>query len=556
MPELSPDYLNIDFATLKTRIQTQLAANDTFADYDYEGSNIAVLIELVAYLGDLTTFFANKIAKNIYIDTADIYENVHRLATLVGYDPKGYRSAQTTLSVTVSGGVTQGDVLTINAWHKIACTSDTVDPDGNIINFSTVTDQTISAGSLPYTFEVHARQGDVTTLGPYTGDDIVDNDLILPTGEYGYDDDLDDVNVTVELQVDGTSWTRVADFYDEISGLTSVNEVFKFEYDKYKRHKIKFSSSRTVPTRDNTIYVIVLASQGPDGSVGANTITTPDASFIFNVNTGLYLDNDNVTVINALATTSSSEPETVDEIKSSAKGALHAQYRNVTSTDYISSLESRSDVDVAQAWGEKEVAPSGDYTEYNKVHLSVIPNVWGTGTINTSASPAGYVVPTAYSSSYQTTLEEYLEPRKMLTVYEEWEVPTLVYFDFDIGIRTQRLYSYADVYTDVYNKLVWYFDNSLREFNETLNFMDIHEFILDTTQQSSTDTFSNVAGIRNLNIRDIDCLTHTIQAYGASTYPRYEESAWTGDNTLRPIELGYDQFPAVNIDTCTFTEEN
>jgi hypothetical protein len=556
MAELSPDYLNIDFATLKTRIQTQLAVNDTFADYDYEGSNIAVLIELVAYLGDLTTFFANKIAKNIYIDTADIYENVHRLATLIGYDPKGYRAAQTDVTVTVSGGVSEGDTLTIAAWTKIA--SDQTDSDGNTINFYTVTDQTISAGSLPHSFDVHVRQGDVITLGPYDGDDIVDNELILPTGNYAYDDDLDDANVPIEVQVDGEIWTRVSDFYDEISGLTTINEVYKFEYDKYTRHKVKFSSSRTVPTRDNTIYVTVLETLGTNGSVGAGTITVPETNFIFNVDSGVYLDNDvdEVVVTNAAATTSSSEPETVDNIRDSAKGALHAQYRNVTAQDYRTSLESRSDVDVAQAWGEKEVAPSGDYSEYNKVHLTVIPNVWGTGTINTSASPEGYVVPISYAASYQTTLEDYLEPRKMLTVYEEWELPRLVYFDFDIGIRVKRLYAYADVYTDVYNKLIYYFDNSLRDFNETINFMDIHEFILDTTQQSSTDTFSNVAGIRNLNIRDIDCLNYTVQAYGSTTYPRYEEAAWTGDNTLRPIELGYDQFPAVNISTCTFTEEN
>jgi len=99
---LTPEYLDIDYNTLVSTIKEELADSAVFRDYNYEGSNIAVLIELVSYIGELNTYFLNKIAKNVYMETVDIYENANRLAKLEGYEPKGYVSSRTTLNLTVS----------------------------------------------------------------------------------------------------------------------------------------------------------------------------------------------------------------------------------------------------------------------------------------------------------------------------------------------------------------------------------------------------------------------------------------------------------------------
>jgi len=555
MATLRPDYLNVDFTTLVSRMRAQLANSDVFADYDYEGSNIAILIELMAYLGELSTFFINKIAKNVYIDTADIYENVHRLATLMGYDPKGYLAAQTDLSVTVSAGLIEGDVLSIPAWHQI--TSSAEDSEGTSIKFCTTQSWSISAGALPYTFSLPVRQGEVNSLGTYTGDDFVDNELILPQEDYGYDDFLLDENVSIQVTVNDEIWTRVSDFYDELSGLQDNDEVYKFEYDKYQRYKLVFSTSRTVPDGDDEIEIIVIKTLGVDGEVAASTITIPDANMIYNTATADYLETADITVTNSTATFGSSSPEIVADIKDNARGALHSQFRTVTAYDYRTYLESRSDILAATAWGEKEVAPSGDYSEYNKVHLSVIPYQWSTATIDTSASSivSDGVVPIAYSSSWTSLLGEYIEPRKMLSAYESWELPTLIYFDFEIGLRVNRTFNFATVMADVQNKLVWYFNKVNRDFNEEIDFRDIYEFIMDPEEVSADDNFDNISGVRNLIFRDIDVLNATVQAYGSATYPRYAEATISGDNVLRTIELGHDQFPALSVVTTRITQE-
>lgn len=554
---LKPEYVSLDFNTIISNIKTELSKSDTFRDYDYEGSNITILIELMAYIGELNTYFLNKIAKNVYIDTADQYENVHRLATLIGYDPKGYISAQTTLSITVFADTCDsGDRLTIGGWHQIS--TDETDEDGNIIKYATTASHVELIpldATFPYTFTVPVRQGVVITYD-YTGRDIINNEIILPINlNYAYDNVLEDEYESILLTVDDEPWSRVLDFYDEISGLYDETNVYKFEYDKYQRYKIVFNTSRGLPTENQEIQIKLLETLAEDGSVGIGKIITPDDDFIYNNMKDRYLSTSEFSVTNLSETTSSAERENILTIKSNAKSALHAQFRNVTASDYISYLESRSDVNVANVWGEKEIAPSGDISEYNKVHICVIPNEWGSGTIETVTTSAGYNVPTVYSSIYESNLKDYLEPRKMLTTYEKFEIPDLVYFVFDIGIRINRTYSFADIVKDVRNKLEYYFTNGEREFNETLSFLNIEEFLLDSTNVSDDDNFENIAGIRNLVIRDIDIVTHTIYDYDSSLYPRYIGDVYTGDNNLREIKLGYNQYPVILIDNCTFTQE-
>jgi len=563
MPTLVPEYLQIDFNTLVSRLKEQIKDSDIFRDTDYEGANVTLIAELMAYIGELQTFYTNKVAKNMYMETADIYENVHRLATLIGYDPKGHRGARGTCSITVSAGVGVGDILNIDAWKQIESTQD--DPDtGEAIQYATTESYTLTATEVPYKFDIFVRQGNVINLS-YTGDDIVSNELLLPLGDYGYDDSLIDEYNTLEVRVDGVLWTRVSDFFDLISGLQETRTVYKFEYDKYQRYKVVFSSLRQVPEDYQTIEITCLQSLGENSGVGPYTITNPQDEFIYNTNTSLYLDNSTITCTNSAATIGAANPEPIDSIKDNAQGQLHAQFRNVTAIDYITNLNQRSDIITSNVWGEQEVAPSGDTSEYNKVHIVVYPNPWGSASIETSAASgangAEYIVPYNFTDAFRTDLTEYLEARKILTVYEQYELPVLIYFRYDIGIRIQRTYSYAAVRDDVRRKLIYYFDPTLRSFNEQVNFRDLENFILDRsivsegTLFSEADTFPNVAGVKNLIFRDIDVQNSVVYEPNPSMFPRYIHTPYVGDNKLRTIELGVDQFPAIDIINTRFSQE-
>jgi len=568
MANLVPEYLDMDFATFISSIKTQMGTNAIFADYDYEGSNIAVLIELCAYLGDLHTFMLNKIAKNVYMDTADIYENVHRLAKLIGYNPKGHRSARTTLTITLNDppsasgtAVTAGDTYFVDAW-KALDSSEAY--DGDTISFSTTTQTTSaapSASAYPMTIDVPMRQGTVTTLS-YVGSDIIDNLLLLPLEDYGYDNDIDDTLPTIDLRVNGSKWYRVNDIYDEISSVASLDNVYMFRYNKYKQYIIEFSDIRSVPEDSDEIDIIMIESIGVNGSVGSGTIATSTLGFLqviplTGTKYSVPIADYSITNTTSLG---ANDPEDIDEIKENATSFLHTQYRNVTKIDYISNLESRSDITVANVWGEQEIAPSGNTEEYNKVYISLIPYEWSSSTINTSAGTGDYdglQVPTAYADAWETTLELYLEPYKMLCTFEEFTVPTLIYFSFDIGLRVKSTYTYADVMEDTRSKLIYYFDKTKREFGETIKFTDIENYLVDDSEVSSTNDFEDVKGIQNLVIRNIGINVTTYEPNDDDNYPQYAISSGSlwDENSLRYIVLRYDQFPSLNTDNCTFTQE-
>jgi hypothetical protein len=561
---LTPQYLDMDYATMKRRLQEELAKSDIFKDYNYEGSNITLLIELISYLGALTTYYLNKVAKNQYIDTADIYETVHMLSRLRGYDPQGYRSAKTDLTVSIypSAGISAGDQIRLDAW-KLVQAPTLNDADGNLLRFATITSQVHNIPSpLPeyYQLDVPVRQGRIVNYS-YKGSDLVDNALYLPFETFDYDDNIEETDTpSIQLTVNDELWDRVVGFYDEVSGLQDNDNVFMLRYDKYEKYVIEFSSTRNVPADTDTINITMLVSAGVDGAAGANTIIQPELNFIHNDTTNAYLDNTYIPVTNLTATTGSSAPENIDEIKAASTGALHSQYRNVTKIDYISHLEARSDIVVANVWGEQDIAPSGSIQEYNKVHITVIPDEWGTGTIATSATSGGILTPLSYSNDWKDDISVYIEPRKMLCAYEQYDLPDLVYFRFDIGIKVKRTYSYTDVMNAVRNKLIYYFSSTQREFNDIISFLEIQEYITDSTQESITgETWPAVKGIQSIIIRNIDVPTHTVyEPNTIGNYPKYTvvSSTYAGDeNQLRKIEVGFNQFPMLDINNCTFSEE-
>ena len=563
MATLVPDYLNVDFTTLITRIKEQLATSEIFQDYNYEGSNFAILIELLAYTGELNTYLLNKIAKNVHIETADIYEAVNRNARMMGYEPKGAVSARGTVTVSVTGA-TPGHQYLLNSFTQLECPNE-LDSTNNSIKYANVINYTLEPTGANLTFDIEVKQGEVTKFSGYLGKDLIDNQLLLPSN-YAYDNDLDDIYPSLELLVDNLTWTRVADFYDDLSALKNEDDVYMFIYDKYERAKLSFNSARNIPAKDSSIALTVLASLGAEGNVAAGSITGIPTQFLYDNTSDTWLPVDTITVTNPIATTGGQNKETITQIKANAQSGLKSQFRNVTTSDYQTHLETRTDVIQGNAWGEQDLTPSGAVQEFNKVYLSVIPDYWNARTINVNYEPwtvswdasGSIMVPSGYNSAYETDLKNWVEERKMITTYEIFKLPKLVYFSFEFGVRKKRTYNFQDISTDLKNKLIYYFRAENQDFGSIINFNDILEYLLDTTNVSPDDTFTNIQGIRNLNLRDIE-VNQTVYEYNtAGDYPYYIElsSDYTGENQLRRIQLGPRQYPLLHDTTVTVTEEN
>jgi hypothetical protein len=580
--KLIPQYLDSDFSVSLAKNIDLLRNTESFKDYNYEGSNIRMILELLSYVTDFNTFHTNMLAKNTYMESANIYETVHVLSLLKGYYPKGFVSSYTSVNINLNTKyvddntnneiiyIDDGDQLYIKGWQSINL--------DDSIKYNTTKDYIITVNNIiddSVSFDIHMKEGDIQTLS-YKYTDIINNKIILPFNNYDhgtYPFTIPSISVIINNE----EWIRVNDFYEDVSGLKTVDNVYMFVYDKYNRYYIVFDPSRNIPNETDIIELILLKTKGPDGTIGKNTIDIPDNNFaIYNITKNIDIPvsqitkftNDNSSIYGSL-------PENIDEIKIASKANIHSQYRNITSKDYKYHLESRSDIVKAVAFGEQEIDP-GNVLEYNKVYISLIPDegqdsLFIPGTINTktvtwmdsddNTLSQDIEIPEEYNIDFRNDVIQFLENRKMLNIYEVFVLPKIVYFRFDIGIRVKRTYNDTLVKEDVKNKLKYFFNRIFLNFNDIISFMDIINFIQDESITSPNNEFKYVKGIDNIIFREIKTYSYFNQdkelVYEPNmdnntpmyTYESYDQYV---DNKLREIKLGFDQYPMLALDMCRF----
>ena len=92
------NFANLDFNQVKTTLRDYLKANSNFTDYDFEGSNLSTIIDVLAYNTYITSYNANMVANEVFIDSATLRENVVALARNIGYIPKSRKAARATVT--------------------------------------------------------------------------------------------------------------------------------------------------------------------------------------------------------------------------------------------------------------------------------------------------------------------------------------------------------------------------------------------------------------------------------------------------------------------------
>ena len=92
------NFTNLDFDQIKATLRDYLRANSNFTDYDFEGSNLSTILDVLAYNTYITSYNANMVANEVFIDSATLRENVVALARNIGYVPRSRKSARGTVS--------------------------------------------------------------------------------------------------------------------------------------------------------------------------------------------------------------------------------------------------------------------------------------------------------------------------------------------------------------------------------------------------------------------------------------------------------------------------
>ena len=92
------NFTNLDFGQVKTTLREYLKENSNFTDYDFEGSNLSTILDVLAYNTYITSYNANMVANEVFIDSATLRENVVSLARNIGYLPRSRKASASTVS--------------------------------------------------------------------------------------------------------------------------------------------------------------------------------------------------------------------------------------------------------------------------------------------------------------------------------------------------------------------------------------------------------------------------------------------------------------------------
>ena len=352
-------YLNLDFDDIKTSIRDYLRANTNFTDYDFEGSNLSIIIDALAYNTYITAYNTNMAANESFLDSATLRENVVSLARNIGYVPRSRRAARARISFFVTG-LTETVTLTLKA--GLIC-------NGAAANtsyiFSIPEDITVNVADGVARFEnIEIFEGLLITQN-FTVNTAQFNQRFILNNSF-----IDTSTLRVKVKTAESSSTSVVHKQiDNIIGINSTSSSFLLQEIEDERYELLFGDGVIGKKLSNENYITAtyITTAGRDGNGAA------EFSFI-----GQLLDQDggsvdaaNISLVNTIEPSrDGDEIESISSIKYYAPRIYSSQYRAVTAADYEGVLAYvYPNVESVSAFGGEEMTPP----RFGKVFISVKP---------------------------------------------------------------------------------------------------------------------------------------------------------------------------------------
>jgi hypothetical protein len=357
------NFTNLDFDQIKSSIREYLRANSNFTDYDFEGSNLSTLVDVLAYNTYISSYNANMISNEVFIDGATLRENVVSLARNIGYVPYSRSASKANVSFFVDTTTFSTNPLTLTLKSGIVFTSNS--SFGNqSYSFIIPQDITVPVVNGIALFE---------NINIYEGSYIVNNftvDANNPNQKFILDNaniDIDSISVFVR-DTQASTVKRVYKLSRNLFDITSESRVFFIQEIEDQRYELIFGDGIFGKKLSNLNYIEV--SYNVTNGENGNGVS----SFNFN---GRIVDNNNRVVTNgiSLVTTNSQsqngrEIESVDSIKKYAPRKYATQNRAVTATDYETIIPTiYSEAESISVFGGEDLSPP----KYGRVFISIKP---------------------------------------------------------------------------------------------------------------------------------------------------------------------------------------
>ena len=428
---------DLDFNNIKSNFKTFLQSQNVLQDYNYDGSALSVLLDVLAYNTQYNAYYLNMVANEMFLDTALLRSSVVSQAKLLDYVPKSSIAPSATIQLVMSNVTTPS--LTLPKFTQFM--SEAIDG----VNYTFVTDdsQTVNVINNTATFDnVTIKQGLPVNLS-FTVDS---------TNNPKYIFEIEDTNVdttTLQVVVQNSGSNNSSEIYNPASNyltLDNTSQVYFLQESLTGTYEIFFGDGilGKLLSDGNVVNVSYISTQGTTAS-GANNFVLMDT-----------LSGYSVSTINPITSSSQGgDKESIASIKFQAPKSYSAQGRAVTKNDYITAIQQNSlgySFDAVNVWGGEENNPP----------------VYGQAFI--CLKPAGAY--TLTTSQKTRLISEVLKPISVLTVTPTIVDPDYTYIQLAIDVvydSTQTTQTAAQIQAGVTAAIQNFATSTLNTFNSSFN---------------------------------------------------------------------------------------
>jgi len=471
------NFSNLDFDQVKTTLRDYLKSNSNFTDYDFEGSNLSTILDVLAYNTYITSYNANMITNEVFIDTATLRKNIVSLARNIGYVPRPRQAARATISFFVDvSSVTPSPASLVLKKGPVAASV------GNFANqsfvFSILDDITVPVNNGIADFnDVSIYEGTLLTQTYTYSSRIPNQKFNLPN--IGVDTDL--ISVRVKPSEASSTETKYST-QDSLFDVKSESKVYFLQEIEDERYEIFFGDGIFGKALEDGNFVTInyITSSGDSANgIGqfnfAGRLQYTRNSATYNVTSGISL------LTTGLPSSGGESIESVESVRKFAPRIYASQNRAVTSNDYESLIPAKiyPETESISVFGGEDLIPP----QFGKVFISIKPK-------------AGDFLPNLIKEQIKTKLKKYaisgIVPEILDLKYLYIEINSKVYYD------TNKTVSAAYVSSVVQSNANKYAESS--EMNKYGARFKYSKFLslIDNSNESITSNITTVNMRRDL----------------------------------------------------------
>jgi hypothetical protein len=427
----------LDFDQIKTNIRTFLSSQSQFTDYDFEGSNLSVLVDLLAYNTHYNAILANMASNEMFIDTALKRSSVASIAKHLSYTPRSRRAARATVNVAIANVANGPNIATLERFTRF-----TTQIGSTTYTFFNPNSYVVEPISGVYSFEnveiVEGRQIDFFWSVPAGVSPAVK--FVIPSA------DVDISTLQVSVQYGGSgSYNETFTEMSDITKLSASSNVYFIEENSEGQYQIYFGDGilgKNLSPGD-VVRARYVVTSGSEGNISGNV----NLSWFTNTILGEEQNDRYITTISS--PTGGQDAETTDQIRFNARNNYVSGNRTVTATDFATAIQQALPAaESVSVWGGEANVPP----RYGTVFISIKPY-------------DGYVLTDVEKIRLVT---DTLQPRSMPTLQYAFVDPEYTYVGVDVYVKyrtalttrtAQQLSGLAS------QKVTEYFSSQLQKFN-------------------------------------------------------------------------------------------